>query len=133
MSPEHVHLMNERLAQAPEVSQLLEALEAPLSLAYVLSNGPAGETVYWSVELGPSVRFGLAPLANADVLMRGEWSTMIQVVRGEQPEEPIVPLGAAADVERVGALLEALRPYATVDTEIPQTAPTRDGDLERRA
>jgi hypothetical protein len=107
------------MAESPEVQQILSGLERPLGLAYELTNGPDGKPVYWSLAFGDTAEFGLAPDRDADVTMRGDWKSMIQLTLGQPAESEVVPTGDLGQLPKLMELIEAIRPYGAVPVEFP--------------
>jgi len=122
MSPEHVAIMNAKLAKSAEVREILAVLERPLVVAFELTNGPDGETVYWSLALGDTAHFGLAPCAGADITYCGDWKSMIQLTLGQKPETDVVPTGDLDQLPKIMEVLAAIRPFGAVPVEFPRFA-----------
>lgn len=122
MSPEHIAIMNDRLAASVEVREICSDLERPISLAYVLADGPDGQTVHWTVSFDETVSFGLEP-KDADVTLRGDWTRMVRTSRGaregEDSDPGIVPEGDLALLAKIQELIGAIHPYGAVPVTFP--------------
>jgi hypothetical protein len=126
MSQEHVDRMNEILRGVPEVQEAAAGLGTERVLAYELSDGPDGDTVWWTVTVGPAsgFRFGLDPPAAApDVVLRADWKQMIRATAasksgGEAQLDQHVD-GDPAVLQQIMTVVEIGRPHATLETEIP--------------
>ncbi len=119
MSPEHVAIMNDRLAASPEVSEICAGIDGSLTLLYALADGPDGATVYWSVSITDTARFGLDKVP-ADVTLVGAWRNMILASKGELNDPGITPEGDLDKLATVIGLIEQLRPIGAVAVEFPE-------------
>lgn len=133
MSPEHVAIMNERLALSAEVKYILATLDHPLSMAFELTDGPDGETVHWSLVFAGTARFGLQPHPSADVTMRGDWTSMIRQTMGQPTNSEVTPHGNLDALPKILELVEAIRPHGAVPVTFPDLAPHLVGQLEHTA
>jgi hypothetical protein len=126
MSAAHVELLNRLLGESLEFREFTAKLSCERVLTYQLSDGPGGETVYWTVRTGPQgTRFSLRPPDRTpDVIMRARWPGMIRAARasrlGERYEVAIEVQGDASVLACVERVLEAARKVATVDCEFPE-------------
>ena len=126
MSAAHVEVLNRLLGESLEFREFSAKLSCERVLTYELSDGPGGETVYWTVRTGPQgTRFSLGPPDRApDVLMRARWSGMMRAARasrlGERYDAAIKVQGDASVLCSIERVLEAARKVATVDCEFPE-------------
>jgi hypothetical protein len=126
MSQQHVDTMNELIAATPEVQEAAAELGNDRLLAFELADGPGGETVWWSLTVGPSgFRMGLGrPARLPDVLIRSDFAAMIRSVRagreGRSEEAPQEVVGDQELMARIFEVLEVARPVATLDSELPE-------------
>jgi hypothetical protein len=125
MSQEHVDRMNEILRGVPEVQEAAAKLGAERVMAYELLDGPDGETVWWTVTVGPEAgfRFGLDEPGSPDVVLRTGWRDMLRATAasksgGDYPLAPEV-IGDQAALQQIMTVLEIGRPHATLETVIP--------------
>jgi pimeloyl-ACP methyl ester carboxylesterase len=126
MSPEHVAIMNARVARAAEVQRRCAALGRSYIVAYVLTDAPLGASAHWRVEAGPGsgVRFALGP-ATADVTIHCDYRAMLAATQDARAGRPASPPGARTegDAEALRAVAEILalaRAAATVDVDFPE-------------
>jgi hypothetical protein len=123
MSQEHVDAMNALLQDAAVVQEACADLGGRCTLTYDLADGPAGETVHWTVELDHTVRFSLARPADPDVVLVGDWARMIRATREAGQGAQLDPgLSVAGDLElvaRVGAVLEVARAVGAIPVDFP--------------
>lgn len=123
MSQEHVAAMNAILEKDASVRAACAELEKPLTMGYELTDGPDGETVYWSMTFTDTVRFGLEK-TDADLLFAGDWARMVRASKSHRDGEPtdpgVVPVGdrgVLQATQRVFALAQAV---ATMPVEFPE-------------
>lgn len=123
MSPDHVAVMNERLRTADGVRDACRALGRSRVLLYRLRNGPEGRDVFWALIYEDSLRFALEDHDNPDVVLTGDWQTMVRAVQAARDGEASAPnLQMHGDAEvfaRMNEILDIARPVATLHTGIP--------------
>lgn len=123
MSPEHVAAMNERLRDADVVRAACRELGRTRVLQFQLADGPDGADVYWTLTYDHTMRFGLEPHPEPDVVLSGDWTNMIRATVSAHSDEPvpheIVIQGDAELYPKLMAILELARPLATFDTRLP--------------
>jgi hypothetical protein len=76
MSFDHVQIMNRQLAAGENVRAAMARLERRYVLAYELTGGPRGETIWWQLRFDPETggSFTLTrPEHPADLTMIGDW------------------------------------------------------------
>ena len=126
MSTAHVEVVNRLLEESLEFREFTAKLSSERVLTYELSDGPSGETVYWTVRTGPQgARFSLGPPDRApDVILRARWSRMMRAARasprGERYDAAIQVQGDASVLACIERVLEAARKVATMDCEFPE-------------
>jgi hypothetical protein len=123
MSPEHEAAMNQLLDGADSVRAACVELDEPFILGYELTDGPDGETVYWSMTFDDTVRFGLDKV-EADLLFRGDWARMVRASKGSRdgtPTDPgVVAIGDMAAFQKVAPVFAVAQSVATVPVEFPE-------------
>lgn len=124
MSHEHVAAMNDRLRTADDVRAACRELGQPRAMLYRLRNGPdGGSDVFWTLTYEDTIQFALADHPDPDVVLTGDWHTMLRAVRAARSGESAAPdLQVQGDPEvfaRLNAILDIARPVATLDTVIP--------------
>jgi hypothetical protein len=123
MSPEHVATMNAILDTDAAVRKACAELEKPLTMGYELSDGPGGETVYWSMTFTDTVRFGLEK-TDADLLFTGDWANMIRATMSSRQGKPVdpgvVPVGDMGVLQAIGPVFALAQGVATVPVEFPE-------------
>lgn len=123
MSQEHVDRMNALLAGSEEVRAVCAGLSAPRAMAYRLTDGPAGRTVYWRVSFDQTVRFELID-GPADVAFVGDWAQMIRATRagrgGEEVDPGVRVEGNEVVLAEIGPVLELARSVATIPVDFPE-------------
>ena len=122
MSPEHVAIMNARLLDADAVRAACAELEKPLTLGYELTDGPDGETVFWTMAFEDTVRFSLDS-EPADLLFKGDWARMIRTTmasrRGEQDDPGLETVGDLEVMTTVAPAFAAAQAVGTVAVQFP--------------
>lgn len=126
MSPEHVELMNRLLAGDSASREAAAGLDRTYVIAYRLTNGPGGETVWWQMRFDPThgMRFELRePPGPADLTLEGDWAAAMHMMReakaGRPAENRLRAVGDAKVLEVVGPTFAAGQKAATVDTTFP--------------
>ncbi|HVT35544.1 MAG TPA: hypothetical protein VHE37_08170 [Nevskiaceae bacterium] len=124
MSPEHVRLMNERLAGDVASKSACAALPRRYQLAYRLEDGE--RVVWWTTVFDPAggVRFHLAPPeGDADLQFSGSYWAMIEFTqRSKQGDAGSFPLTTGGDLNTYAIIMPAFaaaQAAATLDTEFP--------------
>lgn len=124
MSSEHVDAMNAILETCEPVREKCAALDKPMSMAYVLRDGPDGDPVYWTCTLTDTFRFALEPNPQADVTFVGDWKQMIRASAGGRDGQQIDPgvtiEGDENAVAIIGPIMETARAVATVSVDFPE-------------
>lgn len=124
MSPEHVARMNELLATDPVSKAECAKLDRCWNMVYELSHG--AQTVWWTMRFDPAqgVSFHLqAPAHAADILLRGEYRTMMEFMRATKAgepagTEPVTLSGEPDGMKIIGAAFQAAGQAATLETEV---------------
>ena len=128
MSAEHVAAMNAVLAADGTVRAACAALAKQVTIAYELSDGPGGTTVYWSIAFAETVRFGLEPTA-ADLVLRGDWARMVHAAKANrqgQVEDPaVLPVGDVTVMQAVAPVFALASNVATLPVVFPETEECR--------
>lgn len=126
MSPRHVEIMNRLLAGDAASREAAAKLDRTYVIAYRLTNGPAGETVWWQMRFDPAqgVRFELRePPTPADLTFEGDWTAVMRMMREAKAGRPADNSLHAAGDEKVlgivGPAFAAGQKAATVDTAFP--------------
>ncbi len=125
MSNEHIDLMNNLLAASPDIRSAISKLQQETIVTYELSNGPDGQTVYWTSSYAPDeFRLSLAPPSRpADITHRADWAQMVRAAKanreGRQVETEVQTIGDQQAFARVAHIFELGRQVATVDCEFP--------------
>jgi hypothetical protein len=89
MSGDHVAAMNAELTASTAVRRAAARLVRDYVIVYELTDGPDGRTEYWQLRLGPGgVAFALAPAADADVRLCGNWRRAVAAARASREAEP---------------------------------------------
>jgi hypothetical protein len=91
MSQEHVDAMNDLLQASQQVKDICAGLPEERVLAYLLSDGPGGGTVHWTMVFADTVRFSLQQHPSPDVTLVGDWSRTIRAAKASRAGEPADP------------------------------------------
>ena len=123
MSAEHVEAMNEVLLEAPTVRQACARLGRPRVLSYLLTGGPDGEAVHWTICFDHTIRFLLEEARSPDVRLVGDWKRMIGAVgdsrTGTKTDPGLSMEGDVTVLAEIEAVLEVGRSVATIQVEVP--------------
>jgi hypothetical protein len=123
MSQEHVDAMNAILRDSEPVREACSRLPVPRTWTYHLADGPDGRPVDWTVRFADTVEFSLEPVADADVVLAGDWAQMMRTVKagreGRQLDSGATMTGDAAVVAETSPVLEVARAVATLPVEFP--------------
>jgi len=124
MSPEHVAVMNERLRAADDVRVACRGLDQPRVMLFRLRTGPdKGRDIFWTLTYEDTMQFALDEHTSPDIILTGEWQTMVRAVQAARVGEPAAPdLQMHGDPEvfaQLNEILDIARPVATLDTAIP--------------
>lgn len=130
MSAEHIAAMNAILEGDPAVRAACTGLSRPYEMTYVLSDGPGGGDVHWTITFGDTMRFSLHEVPSADVRFIGDWKQMIRASsagrRGEQVDAGVTIEGDTAALAEISPVLEVGRDVATMPVDFPPCHPDRD-------
>lgn len=123
MSPDHVAVMNERLRTADDVRDACRALDGPRVLLYRLRNGPDGRVVFWTLIYEDTIQFSLEDHDSPDVVLTGDWQTMISAVQAARDGGTSAPnlqiRGDTTVFAQLNEIFDIARPVATLYTAIP--------------
>jgi hypothetical protein len=126
MSLQHVEIMNRLLAGDSASREAAAKLDRAYVIAYRLTNGPGGETVWWQMRFDPAhgVRLELRePQTPADLTFEGDWVAVMRMMREAKAGRPAEnSLHAAGDenvLGIVGPAFAAGQKAATVDAVFP--------------
>ena len=126
MSAGHVAAMNELLRDAPAVREACADLDRPHHMLYRLAHGPHGGDVHWCLTFDETVQFELCDHPAPDVLLTGDWRTMIQALHDTRAGRASSPEIVVTDDQQLFARLQAIfeiaRGPATIVTVLPDLA-----------
>ncbi|PKW16227.1 hypothetical protein [Saccharopolyspora spinosa] len=123
MSVEHVAAMNKLLQDAPDVRSACTQLSRARVVSYLLTGGPNGEEVHWTITFGDTVQFSLEEASSPDARFVGDWTQMIRAVSagrgGAQVDAGVSIDGDGSVLAGINTTLETARAVATVPVEFP--------------
>ena len=131
MSPEHVDLMNSRLAEDAASKAACAKLEKPYVVGHRLNDGPEGTTVFWSMIFDPAqgVRFSLEPHDAdnpPDSVTVTSYNNMIRMTLDQanmaKYAADMVMEGDADPMAVIGEAFQAGHAAAAVKTIMPEVA-----------
>ncbi len=125
MSYTHVFVMNRLLAANDESKSAAAALDRSYVMAYELTNGPDGETVWWHLRFDPQsgMSFSLAAPESADVTFKADYTATIDAMKALRDGEGGAPefdvSGDEGVLEATAEAFAAGQRAATVPTLFP--------------
>jgi len=143
MSPEHVSVMNARLAASGETKQACAALEKDGVLAFRLTDEDTGETIWWQMRFSRTEGASFAlqqPDSPADLTLSCGYWAMVEGMKAQQAGRSTGPdmesVGDDSLMTRIAAAFAAARTAATIPIEWPQRPRVRstegEADVSRR-